>query len=380
MSEQVDDFLAHYGVRGMKWGQRKREDSGGGDNSSQGPTRTERRDAKRETKAKGFEGKAANLNVTIKDLDAQINALPPGVKSVYKRQALKDVRTEVVKDRDRAVKDVQAVREGRLTSTQKKVVIGASIVAGLAATYVIQDQIQSGNATRLIAKGKERISGEAFAFKKNPNLANPNFDVEDIHHHVVKKINPDYGAIGTKMNCRRATFSYEMRRRGYDVQATKTTNANGQNVMGLLNATSPGKKIQGTGVFNVMANVTRDKIRYDKGESSPAYDLMKNFAPGGKEKIPQGYSVDSIFDTLGKQPNGSRGELGVAWSMGGGHSMAYEIVKGKPVIFDAQSGKVFDAAEKFFKDMPSVANAGFTRLDNLELNSDYLMRWMTNAK
>jgi hypothetical protein len=197
--------------------------------------------------------------------------------------------------------------------------------------------------------------------------------------NVVKHINPDYGAIGTKMNCRRATFSYEMRRRGYDVQATRTTNANGQNVMGLLNATSPGKKIQGTGVFNVVSNIAKDEGRSRKGQSTPVKDLSKNFAAGGRNKIELPSGVKSIFDTLGKQPDGSRGEIGVMWEMGGGHSMAYEIVKGKPVIFDAQSGKAFTNSEKFL-DMPRVASAGFTRLDNIDLNHDYLMRWMSNAK
>jgi hypothetical protein len=106
-------------------------------------------------------------------------------------------------------------------------------------------------------------------------------------------------------------------------------------------------------------------------------DLASGFAAGGKNKIPGG--PKSIFDTLAKEPNGSRGELGVMWNMGGGHSMAYEIVKGKPVIFDGQTGKIFDAAEKFMDGMPSIKNAGFTRLDNVDLNVDYLMRWMTNA-
>lgn len=385
MGEQVDDFLAHYGVVGMKWGKRNAKDSGGKDITSQGPTRTERRDVRRETKAKKIEGRVAKLDVTIKDLNAQIKALPPGFSSAYKRNALKEVRDDVVKDRNRFAKDIKAAREGRLTSTQKRVIIGASVVAALAATYVIQDNIQSGNATRLIAKGKERISGEAFAFKKNQKLADPNLDVDDIHKLVVKHVNPDYGGIGTKMNCRRATFSYEMRRRGYDVKATKTTNANGQNVLGLMNATTPNEKIKRTSTLNIMIKAGSEALRKTKDESAPTplTDLTTNFAAGGKNRIPTEYgstrNTQSIFDALGKEPNGSRGELGVMWSMGGGHSMAYEVVKGKPVIFDAQSGQKFDAADAFSKLMPGIANAGFTRLDNVDLNVDYLMRWMTNA-
>lgn len=377
MSEQVDDFLAHYGVRGMQWGKHKSEGSG----SDRKAARQEEKVVKRETKAQNFESKASKYDTKVKELDAQIKALPPGVRSRMDRNTLQDFRNEYAKERDRATKDASAVREGKLTSTQKRVIIGASVVAALAATYVVQDQIQSGNANRLIAKGKERITGETFAFKKKDSLSNPNFDVDDIHMNVVKHINPDYGGIGTKMNCRRATFSYEMRRRGYDVQATKTTNANGQNVLGLLNATSPGKKIQNTSMFNVISSMQREApYKYSTKKETPVSDLMENFAAGGRHQIPMAFNSGAIYDKLSQQPNGSRGELGVMWQMGGGHSMAYEIVKGKPVVFDAQNGKHFADPEAFFKAMPSVASAGFTRLDNIDLNHDYLMRWMTNAK
>lgn len=379
MTGQVDDFLAHYGVRGMKWGKRNDKDSGSRDAASQGPTRGERREAKRENKAKTFDNRAGKLNVTIKDLDKEIRALPPGVRTTYKRSILNNMREEHVVERDRLVKDAKSVREGRMTSTQKRVVIGASIVAAVVATYVVQDNIQSGNATRLIAKGKERISGEAFAFKKKSSLSNPDFDVDDIHRNVVKHINPDFGATGTKMNCRRATFAYEMRRRGYDVKATKTTNANGQNVIGLMNATSPGKKIMNTSKTSVITSITKEASIKNYGKSTPVADLMENFAAGGKNKIPLAMGNRSIFESLSKQPDGSRGELGVMWQIGGGHSMAYEVVKGKPIIFDGQTGKRFESFDTFTKTMPSVKAAGFTRLDNIELNHDYLMRWMTNA-
>lgn len=379
MSAQVDAYLAHAGIKGMRWGHRKRETSNSSDRGPTTPTLAERREVRREAKATKFDGKAKNLDTTIKDLDRQIKALPPSYMSNFRRERLTEARNEIVTDRDRMLKDAKSVREGKLTSTQKKVIIGASVVAGLAATYVIQDNIQSGNATRLIAKGKERISGEQFKFQKKSSLSNPDFDVNDITKNVVKHINPEFGAMGTKMNCRRATFSYEMRRRGYDVKATKTTNANGQNTLGLMNAISPGKKIQSTSKFNVIRTLTNEASIKNMGKETPALDLSANFAAGGKNRISAASNAQSIFDTLGKEPNGSRGELGVMWKMGGGHSMAYEVVKGKPVIFDGQTGKVFEAADKFLKDMPSVKDAGFTRLDNVDLNVDYLMRWMTNA-
>lgn len=58
--------------------------------------------------------------------------------------------------------------------------------------------------------------------------------------------------------------------------------------------------------------------------------------------------------------------------------MAYEIFDGKPVIFDAQTGKAFDSV-KAMSDSMDIGGAGFTRLDNLDLNTDYLRRWVRNA-
>lgn len=354
MTTEVDDFLAHYGVKGMRWGHRKTEEE---------VTQI------RAGKAEKFVNKAAAFQTRISALENS------GPQTYGTRIQIDELKAK----RDIALSDAEAKRQGKMSSTQKKVAIGASITAGLIAAYIVQDNVQSGEVTRLIAKGKEHFSGEEFKFKKNEKLADRSMSVDDIHEKVVKHVNPDYGKPGTKMNCRRATFSYEMRRRGYDVQATKTTNGNGQNAMGLLNATTPGEKIKSTHRLNIMGTAIKETSGKSQGKESPMMDLIDNFAPGGRNSIKGGGS-HNIFNKLSKEPDGSRGELGVIWEMGGGHSMAYEIVKGKPVVFDAQSGKKFEDPESFYKAMGGTRDAGFTRLDNVELNHDYLMRWMTDAK
>lgn len=354
MSDPVDDYLAHYGVKGMRWGHRKSE---------------EEVQAHRMAKAEKFLVKAAVLETRISELSLHANEHTYGVNNRI---------AELRKQQNQHLADAEAKRQGKMTSTQKKVVVGASIVAALAATYIAQDTLQSGEATRLISKGRQLFTGETFEFKKDPKLANLAHE-DEILDKVVRKVNPDYGAMGTKMNCRRATFSYEMRRRGYDVQATKTTNANGQNVHGLMNATTPGK-FKSTKNYAVVNQLVVERQDFLRGKSAPTFELVNNFAAGGRNKIPGGNHPDSIFQRLSKEPDGSRGELGVMWAMGGGHSMAYEIFNGKPVIFDAQSGQKLDTPEKFAKSMGKLDSSGFTRLDNVELNHDYLMRWMKNAK
>lgn len=355
MSDPVEDYLAHYGVKGMRWGYRK---------SEEGIAATQ---AKREVKAQKFENKASALATRMDEL--QMGRMSPG--RVARLQ-------ELAKEHDIALADAEAKRQGKLSSKQKKVIIGASIVAALAATYVIQDNIQSGEARRLIEKGREHFTGEAFAFKRDPKLADLRHE-DEIHEKIVKQVNPDYGGIGTKMNCRRATFTYEMRRRGYDVQATKTTNGNGQTAFGLHKATTPGAKDLHTGKIRSMKAFAKETFAKD-GTDKPISNLISNLDAGSKERIPAGSNPKSIFDKLSQQPDGSRGELGVMWQMGGGHSVAYEVFNGKAVIFDAQSGKKLESAEDFTKALGKVKSAGFTRLDNIELNEEYLMKWMKNAK
>jgi hypothetical protein len=357
MTDPVDDYLAHYGVKGMRWGHHKSEEA------------VAERQVKREAKAQAFEGKAAALATKMEEL--QMGKMSPG--RVARIQ-------ELDKERMTALSDAEAKRNGKLTSKQKKVIVGASIAAGLVAAYVVQDQIQSGDVTRMIAKGREHFSGEKFDFKRDPKLADLRHE-DEIHEKIVKKVNPDYGKIGTKMNCRRATFAYEMRRRGYDVQATKTTNGNGQTAMGLHNAVSPDRKGKDlrTGKIRTMTRFGKETFATDDSEK-PLTNLISNLDAGSKNKIPAASRPENIFNALKDQPDGSRGELGVMWKMGGGHSMAYEIFNGKPIIFDAQSGKKLDTPEAFAKAMGSVRDAGFTRLDNIDLNQDYLMKWMKNAK
>jgi hypothetical protein len=64
---------------------------------------------------------------------------------------------------------------------------------------------------------------------------------------------------------------------------------------------------------------------------------------------------------------------------GGAHSMSYEIFNKKPVIIDNQTGRIFKSSKELMEQVPSIREAGFTRLDNADLNMDYLLKWVKNA-
>lgn len=67
------------------------------------------------------------------------------------------------------------------------------------------------------------------------------------------------------------------------------------------------------------------------------------------------------------------------WLSGNGHSMAWEIVRGKPVIYDCQQMQMYDSAESFISKAGKIASSTFLRLDNVDLNMDFLMRWVKNT-
>lgn len=349
-------YLAHHGIKGMRWGVRNED-------------RVAKRTAKRERKAAKFDARAAQLGVDIKAAQAKYDS-SKGIRKDFARQKVQDLKAE----QKQALSDAEKKRQGKLSSTQKKVLIGASVAGTIVAAAVTYKTVQSGDHRRIMEKGKAFVTGREISFKKKPILADPNLNANQIHDLVVKKVNPDYGDLGTKMNCRRCTFAYELRRRGFDVEATRTTNASGGNAVGLLNATTPGESVKATGAFAVAGRFLKEQKNPDK--PTPVTDLMNVIPGGARSSIPD---PSSIFKSLAREPNGSRGELGVMWPQGGGHSMAYEIINGVPHIFDAQSGKKYTDILNLSTDMP-IAQAAFTRLDNIPLNPDFLLRWVKDAK
>lgn len=368
MIDSDEEFLQHFGVMGMHWGVRKDR-----------PTFTKQE--KRENRAQKYEKRATDYQNSIDVLNAK-------KQTWYNSRGIKKNIKDLTELKNRAVADAERKRQGKLSSGQRKVAIGTAVVGAYIGTKVIVNAAQSGDFSRLAAKGKAFVQGkQAVDFAKKPVLADKYLNAESIHKLVVKDINPEFGALGTKMNCRRSTFAYELRRRGYDVSATRTTNAYGQNAFGMVNALDPKQK-GATGGYGAIFRLVNEGISESSGGkhvATPLADMMKNFSGGGRNKIEvsedSAKNIDSIIKTLSTQPDRSRGELGVQWLMGGGHSMAYEIIQGKPVIFDGQTGEKFeDLADLAGHGLGQIVAASFTRLDNVELNKDYLLRWVQNAK
>lgn len=203
-------------------------------------------------------------------------------------------------------------------------------------------------------------------YKTNTALARKDMSVDSLRKTVVKPINPEFGKYGTKMNCRRCTLAYEMRRRGYDVRATRTSMATGQTTVGLIKAITP----KGASI----AARHQAAIKQDKWGVTKIGD--KDFH---KKSVQE--KSDVIFEKLSSTPHGARGELAMGWTFGGGHSVAWENVKGSPVVFDTQSGKTYATANSLARAPFSkhMHEAAMTRLDNVKINDQFLKRWVTNV-
>lgn len=329
-----DDFMAHYGVKGMKWGVRKDD-----------------RQARRDRRAQKFLDKA----------------------DVYREQLKTNpTNSKLRKKYETAIKDAERKKQGKLSSKERKVVIGAAFIATLVVAKALHAKIDSGEARVLIEDGKAFLSKKPKpGFKENPELSKWNMDADELLSKVVAPINPDYGKRGTKNNCRRATMAYEMRRRGYDVKATKSDLATGQNAIGLANSLGANRK-ETTSLIKTLS---------DEKTLDTTYFLAKGrqgFA--NKSDLDRNRAMHRTFSELAKNPNGSRGELNVTWNFGSGHSMAWEIIRGKPYVFDAQSGERYDSdSAEFFKMMKQTSSVAINRLDDLPLNQEFLRRWVQNA-
>lgn len=348
--------LVHYGVKGMKWGVRKKRDGGGGG-----------KQARREARAKKFDTKSAGLKNQINQLEANKQRQSAFGRSVTNRKI-----ADLQKKKAQADKDAEAKRQGKLSRRQKQVIVGAAVVGTLVAAGVTYKLVNSGEARQMINKGKGKITGKQFEFKKDPSLATPDLP-PGILRTIADGVNPGYhqNKIGSATNCRRCTFAYELRRRGFDVTATRTPTGSGQHAIGLFNALDTESKD-----FSMRKAAKAIKLGVDDPAIQRISRLAKNVSSENPILTP---GSKAIFRDLAKQPSGSRGELGVRWVDGGGHSMAYEIVKGAVHILDTQTGRVFSSPEEFAQSLPLVGKAGFTRLDNVPLDAQFLQRWVKNA-
>lgn len=373
------DILAHYGKLGMRWGHRKNEPTVSVPSSKAAaktlgePSRKEQKQEARNERANLMVIQASKMDVRVSEIRAELKALPPGYKSYSDRARLTNDLNENSSQSERLRRSADEVRKGGLTSNQKKMIIGGLAVGLVVGGVYASTKVQSGEFNSMKLRGAALLRGEKFEFAKDPRLSSYKTP-GDVLQHVAKPVNPNYGIPGGQMNCRRSTYTYELRRRGYDVQATTSSLGWGQSETGAINALTKGRNISRSS--SLSANVASGRgIR-----AQVAGDMRLN--PAEKISLPSAQDRTSVLKALASQPNGARGEI-VFDFQGFGHSLAYENFDGKPHIFDSQKGLKYDMSKpdeysSFLNKWGSPRGVEITRLDNVDLDTTFLSRWATN--
>lgn len=167
------DALAHYGVKGMRWGVRKSDSTAGGSSSS------ERSEARKQKKMATLSTKAGEARRIEKEMD-ELGLDSPYLREMYgrgldqsdrmfkfaygysKENAVKMAGANNKKAAERYESDLKAVENGKMTRAQKNMLIG-----GLAVTAVLGAAYIAGADDRRTANALpgERISPRNF-FKR----------------------------------------------------------------------------------------------------------------------------------------------------------------------------------------------------------------------
>lgn len=282
MSEETTS-LTHYGVKGMKWGVRR------------SPAQLGHRTSSKKSRS------GPRYGASKKDTKST---------SKNNRDHSKSDKSELISFVENVALDVVYLNPvGAVIDTGRLIQAGESAIKSKFYEKE-RKQCQRDKKTGFLLKNQERTQKEDAA-RVNPSVHN--FDAN------------------TKNNCMLCTATYDLRRRGYEVQAKKAS-------YGYLTK-------------DVKAWYPKAKIRKISGENAKG-------KPSTKEMIPK------LKNALLKQGEGARGNLMVTWkNMAGGHSVAYEVTDGNLRIIDAQVNKIYSNPDSFLKRCSPTVE--YARLDNV---------------
>lgn len=188
--------------------------------------------------------------------------------------------------------------------------------------------------------------------KRNPR--EKEYSIED----DAKRVNPSFNNFdnNTKSNCMLCTTTYDLRRRGFDVTANK---ASVGYTTETINKWYPKAKIK-----TIKETYSEKEQKYlnkmkEKGREAEAEFYLSMAAKRKPE------TIESISKDLMSQGDGARGNLMVRWTLGGGHSVAYENSGRKTIVVDSQSNKTY-TLDSFLK--RTSGPVSFARLDNVDFD------------
>ena len=310
------DYLQHYGILGMRWGIRRFQDKSGrltaagkkryDDDTSNGSPEKKSSKTSKEVGDSFIEKK---LGIKLSDKQKTAIKVGVGVAAValaaYGGYRL--YNSDVGKPlRDQVDLFLNRFNEGYDRETFKR----------------------SGKLTEHAKKDlSTRDYDSKLRFFKKAREYTPEEDLKAINEGMFQI------SKGGSNNCGLCTTAYELRRRGYDVRA---------------NFAEQGRSVKTLSEFFKNADIQDDSALANRTKTE---------------------WMAAIERRLLRQGDGARGNFGGQYAMGGGHSIIYEVSKGKVIFRDGQTGETYRSVREAIGNfVPGKSN--YFRMDNLEINSD----------
>ena len=330
-SNDYRDYLAHHGVLGMHWGIRRYQPYSIGYQRKGGES----------GKFVGGKGKSSSGKLVggSSGPATASNSSNDSSKSGWERR--KEEKNALGKTRADSVntKGLEVARAA----------LNAALLNPLPAAFLSYKLYKEHKGKQFVKENLQRLSQNTNVDKKTGlKLKNEDFSPDD----DVKYVNPEYHDfdVNTKQNCMLCTTAYELRRRGYDVQANKA-------------------------LFGYPYDAVKDW--FPKAEVKQLDSLNKNDPQAVTQKAMQAAFgnnhelAESATTALLKQGEGARGNLIVNFSNGGGHSVTYEVSKGNVIVRDCQSGKIYRNTDEVKKKLLRYCiTASAARLDDVDFDPE----------
>lgn len=196
-----------------------------------------------------------------------------------------------------------------------------------------------------MGKIKKISKNKVFTAKEDMSKVNEKYDPYNDDHST---------------NCANCSAAYELRRRGYDVEAKPNDSTYNGKSSRVYDYFEDAKII---GVYGDGSTTTVNEKSWLKRVTNLG-DSFKFY------KDDQSYSSKSIEKAItSNNPPGSRGFIDVDWKAGSAHSIVYEVnSKGKVIVRDSQTNDTYSLEEL----APKVKKVRITRTDNLKLKEGIL--------
>lgn len=163
-----------------------------------------------------------------------------------------------------------------------------------------------------------------------------------------------------KNNCYSCSIAYDLRRRGFDVEAIPDYDGETkENIVDCYKHTQSDIK-DSNEIINKWAEKQREEMR--KGRDINFDDFYKDMS-------------NDMVKKMKSEGNGACGNLIVYWYGGGGHSMVWEVKNNEVIIRDTQPNKIYkgdDITTLLSYTEPSYDCVEWIRTDDKELTEDVL--------